>query len=239
MRKILILTGAGLSAESGLKTFRDADGLWESFKIAEVCTAKAMRKNPQMVMDFYNQRRSQLTHVVPNAMHKLLAEIEFKYPSQVWNLTQNVDDLLERAGCKQVIHLHGTLRHKRCEDCGHIEDIGYRNIHDKDYCTVCDSNAIRHNVVLFDEPAPMYRYIPIAMNESQLLIVIGTSSKVVDVVPIAAQMQYSVFINPNLEEYAFSNQTRYVSDFFDQFIQKKATESVDELRNLIHNFFDH
>ena len=109
MKKVLILSGAGLSAESGLRTFRDSDGLWEEYDIEEVCSARGFRANRQKVLDFYDKRRAQLAECEPNEAHRMIARIKAKYPEQIAVLTQNVDDLLERAGCADVVHLHGFL----------------------------------------------------------------------------------------------------------------------------------
>ena len=105
MKKVLILSGAGLSAESGLRTFRDSDGLWEEYDIMEVCSARGFRANRQKVLDFYDKRRAQLAECEPNEAHRMIARIKAKYPEQIAVLTQNVDDLLERAGCQKVVHL--------------------------------------------------------------------------------------------------------------------------------------
>lgn len=113
MEKIVVLTGAGISAESGLKTFRDADGLWEGHRVEEVATPEAWHKNPELVLDFYNQRRAQLKLSQPNLAHQSLAALEHKYDVRI--VTQNVDDLHERAGSKKIIHLHGELLKVRSE----------------------------------------------------------------------------------------------------------------------------
>src|SRR5580698_7170798 len=111
MKKIVVLSGAGISAESGLKTFRDSDGLWENYRIEEVATPMAWRKNPQLVLDFYNQRRKQTLNAKPNEAHLALAKLQEKF--EVVILTQNIDDLHERAGSKNVIHLHGEILKSR------------------------------------------------------------------------------------------------------------------------------
>ena len=109
MKKVLILSGAGLSAESGLRTFRDSDGLWEEYDIEEVCSARGFKKDRQKVLDFYDKRRAQLAGCEPNEAHKMIARLKERYGEQISVLTQNVDDLLERAGCQKVVHLHGFL----------------------------------------------------------------------------------------------------------------------------------
>ena len=125
-KRVMIFSGAGLSAESGLRTFRDNDGLWEEFDIMEVCSTSGFAKDRQKVLDFYDKRRIQLGEVNPNVAHKMIANLKAKYPKEIVVITQNVDDLLERAGCKDVIHLHGFLPEVRCELCETITNIGYQ-----------------------------------------------------------------------------------------------------------------
>ena len=143
MKKVLILSGAGLSAESGLRTFRDSDGLWEEYDIEEVCSARGFRANRQKVLDFYDKRRAQLAECEPNEAHRMIARIKAKYPEQIAVLTQNVDDLLERAGCVDVVHLHGFLPEIYCEHCKKIEYIGYEAINTKEHFA---KNSILNNL---------------------------------------------------------------------------------------------
>lgn len=174
MKKIVVLTGAGMSAESGIKTFRDANGLWENHDIQEVATPEGFRKNPALVLKFYNDRRRQLFDVEPNAGHTALVELEKKY--EVTIITQNVDDLHERAGSSQIIHLHGELRKSRSSnnvdliyDCQ--DDI---NIGDK----AADGSQLRPNIVWFGEDVPMIQYAAQAVSEAQIVMVVGSSMQV-------------------------------------------------------------
>ncbi len=174
MDKIVVLTGAGMSAESGIKTFRDADGLWENHDIQEVATPEGFHKNPALVLKFYNDRRRQLFDVEPNAGHTALVELEKEYNVTV--ITQNVDDLHERAGSTKVIHLHGELRKSRSSanpdliyDCQ--EDI---NIGDK----AGDGSQLRPNIVWFGEDVPMIQYAAQAVSEAKIVIVVGSSMQV-------------------------------------------------------------
>ncbi len=233
MKKAFIISGAGLSAESGLRTFRDSDGLWEEFDVMEVCSTEGWMRDREKVTRFYNARRAQLKDVEPNSAHFALAKLEQKYPGQIWNLTQNVDDLLERAGCKEVVHLHGTLRDLRCEDCGHVLDIEYDS-QDGKVCQRCESDNIRHNVVMFGEAAPMYRYLQIALEESDLFIAIGTSGAVIDVANLADKCKRSILLNPKKEQYNWGG---YIDDYFTHFIQKSATEGATELEKLMDEYF--
>ena len=237
---IMILSGAGLSAESGIKTFRDHDGLWENYDVMQVCSTQGWKADRALVTQFYNARRKDLEDKKPNRAHKALAELEKKYPGQIYNLTQNVDDLLEKAGCEEVIHLHGTLRDLRCEACSHIWDVGYSSQEYSENCPVCKSDSIRHNVVMFGEAAPMYSRIYEAIQKCQLFIAIGTSGQVIDIVPIASEFQHSILINPKREEYmtSFGSKGRYIDAYFEHFLQSGAGEAVDEMMRIIEEFMD-
>src|SRR5690606_18378514 len=120
--RIVVLTGAGISAESGLGTFRDKDGLWTKYDLAEVATPEGFARNPAFVHEFYNARRANLLEAAPNAAHLALAELERRHPGRVLVVTQNVDDLHERAGSRNVLHMHGELLKIRCESCGQIAE---------------------------------------------------------------------------------------------------------------------
>jgi NAD-dependent deacetylase len=238
----MILSGAGLSAESGIQTFRDSDGLWENYDIYQVCSTQGWLENRELVTNFYNDRRKDLEDAKPNKAHYTIAELEKVLGAdRVWNLTQNVDDLLERAGCKNVIHLHGTLRDLRCEDCGHIWDIGYRPQKDDEVCPECGSDMVRHNVVMFGEEVPAYRYIREAMEDSDMFVAIGTSGKVIDIVPIANHFNYSILVNPNRERYEtyFGDFGYFIDEYFTIFLQKKAGEASDELFEMIIDYLEH
>ena len=196
MKHIVILTGAGMSAESGLKTFRDADGLWEGHDVMQVATPEGFKNNPELVLEFYNQRRRQLLTVKPNSAHYNLAALEKKY--KVTIITQNVDDLHERAGSTNVIHLHGELLKARnvideLDNFEHKEDINLG-----DLCP--NGHQLRPHIVWFGEAVPM---IDKAMEEcatADILIIIGTSMQVY---PAAGLMHYIpegtpvYFVDPN------------------------------------------
>ncbi len=231
---IMILSGAGLSAESGIKTFRDHDGLWENYDVMKVCSTQGWETDRDLVTQFYNARRSDLEDKAPNKAHLVLAALERKYPNKIYNLTQNVDNLLEKAGCTEVIHLHGTLTDLRCEECGHVWDIAYASQNEYDFCPSCESDSIRHNVVMFGESAPQYTRIYEAIENSQLLIAIGTSGQVIDIVPISSQFKHSILVNPKRESY----HECFLDEYFEHFIQKNAGEAVDEMMSIIEEFMD-
>lgn len=189
MKNIVVLTGAGMSAESGIKTFRDAGGLWEGFEIEEVATPEAFEKNPKLVFDFYNQRRKQLFDVEPNKAHHYLKDIENYY--NVTIITQNVDDLHERAKSSQVIHLHGELRKVRSTKDEtfvlHWEtDLHLGDIDTKGY-------QLRPHIVWFGEPVPMLDKAIKIVEEADILVIIGTSMKVY---PAASLINFIKFETP-------------------------------------------
>ena len=174
MKHIVVLTGAGISAESGLKTFRDADGLWEGHDVMEVATPEGFAKNPALVLEFYNQRRKQLLQVAPNAAHGALVALEEKYKVSI--ITQNVDDLHERAGSTNVLHLHGELLKAR-STISDDEIIPWKT--DILLGDVCDKgHQIRPHIVWFGEAVPsLDTAIKITQN-ADILIIIGTSMQV-------------------------------------------------------------
>ncbi|GAA8249851.1 NAD-dependent deacylase [Helicobacter pylori] len=174
MKNLVILSGAGISAESGIKTFRDADGLWEGHDIMEVASPYGWKKNPQKVLDFYNQRRRQLFEVYPNKAHKALAELEKHY--QVNIITQNVDDLHERAGSSRILHLHGELLSVRSEK---DPDLVYRWEKDLNLGDLAkDKSQLRPDIVWFGEAVPLLKEAISLVKQVHLLIIIGTSLQV-------------------------------------------------------------
>lgn len=235
MKRVMIISGAGLSAESGISTFRDHDGLWEKYDVMQVCSTQGWHDDRNLVTQFYNARRQDLADKEPNAAHFALADLEVSYPGQIIHLTQNVDNLMEKAGAKETIHLHGTLTDLRCEACGHIWDIGYTAQNEHDACPRCESDAVRHNVVMFGEAAPEYRRIYEAIALCDLFIAIGTSGQVIDIVPLANEFQHSILVNPKREEHvtAFGSFDKHIDEYFEHFIQKGASGSVDEMLALI------
>ncbi|WP_033916014.1 SIR2 family NAD-dependent protein deacylase [Campylobacter sputorum] len=194
MNEVLILSGAGLSADSGLKTFRDNGGLWEEYDVMEVCSVSGFAKDRKKVLDFYDKRRVQLKDVKPNEAHFNIARLKSKFKDKISVLTQNVDDLLERAGCEDVIHLHGELTKLRCERCGEIFDIGYDRINGKK-CPKCGSEFLRHHVVMFGEMAPFYEILFQRLNEMKLFVCIGSSGEVLDVASYARIAKFSILNN--------------------------------------------
>lgn len=175
MKKIVVLTGAGISAESGIRTFRDSNGLWEEHRIEDVATYDAWKRNQQLVLDFYNQRRKQLHEVEPNAGHRALVELEKHFSVQI--ITQNVDDLHERAGSTNVLHLHGELKKVRSTlDDNLIYTLEGWELKKGDLCE--KGSQLRPHIVWFGEPVPMIEPAMKLSAKADIFIVIGTSLNV-------------------------------------------------------------
>lgn len=174
---IVILTGAGISAESGVKTFRDDGGLWEGHDVQQVATPEAFRLNPDLVLKFYDERREQVQGVEPNAAHVALARLEREYPGEVLVVTQNVDDLHERAGSRNVLHMHGELLSAWCLNCGgRFEWRG--TLRDRPPCPDCGEPRLRPDIVWFGEMPYHMPEIERALEQADLFAAIGTSGLV-------------------------------------------------------------
>ncbi|TCP63046.1 NAD-dependent deacetylase [Rhodovulum bhavnagarense] len=185
MTKIVILTGAGISAESGLGTFRDIDGLWSRYDLDEVATPEGFARNPALVHEFYNARRRNAAEAIPNAAHAALARLEAARPGEVLIITQNIDDLHERAGSRNVLHMHGQLTRACCAACGH----GWSapaELHADTPCPACAAQATRPDIVWFGEFPYHMEEIWAAIRAAELFVAIGTSGSVY---PAAAFVQ--------------------------------------------------
>lgn len=184
MKKLVVLTGAGISAESGIKTFRDADGLWEGHDVMEVASPEGWRANPALVLDFYNQRRRQLRQVKPNRAHEILAELQTDFDVTV--ITQNVDNLHERAGSSKVLHLHGELLKVRSTRDHHyiVDWTDDLNLGD------CDpkGNQLRPHIVWFGEDVPLLYDAAQIASQADIFLVVGTS---LQVYPAAGIVSYT------------------------------------------------
>ena len=184
MKKLVVLTGAGISAESGLKTFRDSNGLWEEHRVEDVATYEAWVRNPALVLEFYNQRRKQLYEVQPNAAHIALAKLEEKFDVQV--ITQNVDDLHERGGSSQVMHLHGELKKVRSTaDPNLVYTLDGWELKLGDKCE--KGSQLRPHIVWFGEAVPLIEEAAVLSSQADIFIVIGTS---LNVYPAAGLLNY-------------------------------------------------
>jgi NAD-dependent deacetylase len=223
-KKLVVLSGAGVSAESGLRTFRDSDGLWEGYNIEEVATPRAWRRDPQLVLDFYNMRRANVRDAQPNAAHKMLAELEEHFDVHI--VTQNIDDLHERAGSTNVLHLHGEIFKMRSE---RNESLVYAIRDDIKLGDVADDGAqLRPHIVWFEEPVPMIdRAIPI-MHEADVFVLVGTS---LVVYPAAGLVDY---VKPEVNKYVLDKNIPSVGRYRNVIpIEKPATEGAVELKKIL------
>lgn len=225
--KVLILSGAGISAESGVRTFRDSDGLWEEYDVMEVCSVEGFERNPKLVADFYDARRRDLESKLPNIAHEMVAHLKHKYPEQIDVLTQNVDDLFERAGCPDVIHLHGTLTDLRCEECKSVFEIRYKSQIGA-ICPSCHSSNIRHNVVMFGEEAPMYQKLQQSIDECDVFVVIGTSGNVINVAWYSQWFEHSLLNNLDPDD--------KLDPYFKVVYHEKATQAAEKIEVYIETF---
>ena len=222
-KHIVVLTGAGMSAESGVKTFRDHDGLWEGHDVMQVASPQGFRQNPELVLDFYNQRRRQLKTVEPNQAHKDLAALEKDY--KVTIITQNVDDLHERAGSTDVVHLHGELLKIRSTGNQNniktwTEDINLGDLCDEGY-------QWRPHIVWFGEDVPMIENAVEICYAADILIIIGTSMQVY---PAASLINY---VQPDTDIYYIDPKPAINDDGKVNVIAKSATEGMKDLLNTL------
>lgn len=177
MEKLLILTGAGISAESGLGTFRDRDGIWSRYDLNAVATPEGFAHNPLLVHEFYNARRAASRAAQPNAAHHALARLEREFPGEVLIVTQNVDDLHERAGSRRVLHMHGSLEGALCAECGHRWPAPAAMLASVP-CPVCSASRIRPDIVWFGEYPYHMEEIWQALRQADVFVAIGTSGTV-------------------------------------------------------------
>ncbi len=184
-KRLVISTGAGISAESGIRTFRDADGLWEEYPVMDVCSADGYRRDPALVHRFYNERRHQLLAAAPNAAHTGLVALEEMF--DVYIITQNVDDLHERAGSSRVMHLHGELMRARAVDDDTLTFPLAPDACDTTPDTVIDGHRVRPHIVFFQEAVPMFEPATELVAEADIFVIIGTS---LAVYPAAALLHY-------------------------------------------------
>jgi len=223
-KKLVVLTGAGISAESGLKTFRDSDGLWEGFDINEVATATAWRRNPALVQEFYNMRRKGVKEAQPNVAHYALAELENDFDVQI--ITQNIDDLHERAGSTKIIHLHGEIFKMRSEyDEGLVYSV-YNDIKMGDLAE--DGGQLRPHIVWFEEAVPMMEDAALVTRQAELFLIVGTS---LVVYPAAGLVNYAPW---HIPKFIVDKTIPYTSSLHNlTAIEKPAGEGMKELKELL------
>jgi NAD-dependent deacetylase len=221
MKKLVVLTGAGISAESGLKTFRDSDGLWEGYDINEVATATAWRRNPALVQEFYNMRRKSVKQAEPNLAHYILAELQDLFDVHI--VTQNIDDLHERAGSNNVLHLHGEIFKMRSEK---NEDLIYPVFDDIKMVDKAEDGAqLRPHIVWFEEPVPMIQDAIEVIRKADIFSIVGTS---LVVYPAAGLVDYAPYQIP---KFVIDKKIPYISSLYNlTAIEKSATEGTKLLK---------
>jgi NAD-dependent deacetylase len=220
-KKLVVLTGAGISAESGLRTFRDSDGLWEGYEVTEVATPRAWRKNPRLVLDFYNMRRRDVGKASPNAAHTGLAELQEDF--EVHIVTQNIDDLHERAGSRNVMHLHGEIFKMRSEaDASLIYEIREDMQPEQ---LAGDGAPLRPHIVWFEEPVPMIAEAAALVRSADIFVVVGTS---LVVYPAAGLVDFAL---PGIPKFIIDKKIPYTSSLFNLVtIEGPASTGVRELQ---------
>jgi NAD-dependent deacetylase len=223
MKRLVVLSGAGISAESGLSTFRDSNGLWDQFPIEEVATFEAWKKNPKKVNDFYNLRRENCYKASPNEAHEILADLEKKFRLNI--ITQNIDDLHERAGSKNVLHLHGLITNSRSSGTGEKYNIPKgKHISFGEKCP--NGHLLRPDVVWFGEEVPNLVPASYILQKAEILLVIGTSLQVYP----AASLIYEA--SKNSSKFVIDpNELNIPNDFYH--IKKNAIKGMKEITKLI------
>lgn len=233
-QKLAILTGAGVSAESGISTFRGGDGLWDNYPVEDVASIDGWYRNPALVLKFYNERRRQLATVRPNDAHRVIAELEKDYDVDV--ITQNVDNLHERAGSTRVLHLHGELTKVRPENCYNDEDgfstetvfdIGYDDVNIGDLAP--NGSQLRPHIVWFGEPVPNIGRAMDIVEKADILLIVGTS---LQVYPAAGLYRYAKADAP---VYIIDPADLKVHDSRLVHIREVATKGMEEFKNILHS----
>lgn len=229
MKNIVVLTGAGISAESGLKTFRDSDGLWENYRVEDVATIDAWHADPSLVLRFYNERRAGVLNAEPNQAHLLLAELQNHFNVQI--ITQNIDDLHERAGSKNVLHLHGEINKMRSVKNENklypaLEMISLGDLAE-------DGGQLRPHIVWFGEAVPMMTEAISLVQNADVLVVVGTS---LQVYPAAGLLGYAP---SKSRKYIIDKNIPPVYEYENLYpIQRSATIGVKELYDILTNGID-
>lgn len=228
MSKIIFFSGAGVSADSGISTFRDSDGLWENYKVEEICQAGCLSWNREETLSFYDARRKDIQDKEPNLAHILISELKNKYPKEIAVITQNIDNMFEKAGCQDILHLHGFLQELRCESCGFIKNIGYEKQKRDEQCPTC-KKPLRPNIVFFGEAAPMYEKLYKELEDCEVLVCIGTSGAVINVEMLCYYARYKIL--NNLEPSAYINDS-----LFDEVYYAKASEAIESIVESVKKF---
>lgn len=242
-KRVTILTGAGISAESGIKTFRDSDGLWENYSVEDVATPRGWLKNKQLVLDFYNARRKDVKAAQPNLAHKKLVKLEKYFAVNI--VTQNIDDLHERAGSKKVLHLHGEILKSQSNK---YPELTYDCPGDINVGDLCEKGSqLRPNVVWFEESVPLLMTAEVLVWDADYFIIIGTSLQVYPAAALIMRVNPKakiIILDPNIpdlpvrfnkNEITYHESEQYTSKPLKKLtcIEKKATEGVEDLEKLL------
>lgn len=241
MGKIYIFSGAGISAPSGISTFRDSNGLWENHSIDEVCNYPTWIDNYEKVHKFYNDRRLALEDKLPNKAHLKIAEWQERYGEEnVINITQNIDNLFEKAGVKNTIHIHGELTKLECRTCYNIFDIGYQEFNKETKCPKCQRNYLKPFVIFFGEEAPKYEDSRKNLNSitsEDILIIIGTMG---NIYPIEHYLRYIKHSNRQRPLFILNNMERssyipegYFGDNKENIFYESCIDAIDKIDELV------
>ena len=225
MKKLVVFTGAGISQESGIKTFRDSGGLWEDYKISDVCSPEAWKKDPELVLDFYNKRRKQALEAKPNRAHEIIAELEKNFKVQI--ITQNIDNLHERAGSSNVLHLHGEITKVRSVGTDKVYSIGNKPIFLNDLCN--SGHQLRPHIVWFGEDVPNMLIAEDIVKTADIFLIIGSSLNVYPAAGLAYQApegcpKYLVDPSVDIETQSIKNIT---------VINEKATTGLSVVASIL------
>jgi NAD-dependent deacetylase len=224
VNSIFVLTGAGISAESGIRTFRGASGLWEGHRVEDVASPAGFQRDPALVFEFYNVRRKKIRQSQPNAAHLALARLEREFPGTVTIVTQNIDDLHERAGSRNVIHMHGEALKARCRDCRNISPCE-NTLDETNQCPACQVvGRLRPHIVWFGEMPLFMDEIYLALSKANLFVAIGTSGQVYPAAGFAEAASShgirTIEVNPDSTQ---------ISPHFDERLRGPAGQKVTEL----------
>ncbi|MFZ4776872.1 MAG: NAD-dependent deacylase [Terrimicrobiaceae bacterium] len=228
MKSIFVLTGAGISAESGIQTFRGSTGLWEGHKVEDVASPAGFQRNPSLVFDFYNARRAKIREAQPNAAHLALARLEKEFSGTVTVVTQNIDDLHERAGSRNVTHMHGEAMKARCRECGSVSPC-VSTLDETNSCPACRvEGKLRPHIVWFGEMPLFMDEIYLALSKADLFISIGTSGQVYPAAGFAEAASRhgirTIEVNPDATD---------ISPHFDEHLRGPAGKKVTELVEIL------
>lgn len=228
MAKVVIFSGAGVSAESGISTFRDSDGLWENYRVEDICMVGCLQSNREETLSFYDMRRLDIKDKKPNLAHEMIAKLKNEYPQDIAIITQNVDDMFEQAGCTEVLHLHGFLQELTCENCSYIKNIGYEAQNRAESCPTCKAN-LRPHIVFFGEQAPMYEKLYAHMEDCEVFVCIGTSGAVINVDMLSQWAEYKILNNLD-----YSNLIN--EEYFDEVYYENATIAIPKIIKSLEKF---